>query len=378
MRLHKIKTIGGFLVAAVITAPAWADNTSPERAVPGTLNYVEGAVALGTQALSPKSIGSAELEMGQTLTTKNGKAEILLTPGVFLRIGRDTQVKMISSSLTNTGIGLDKGHAIIEADEIHRENDIHVKTGEETIELLKTGLYDFDLNQQQLRVFDGKAEVGEANKHVDVKGGREVSLAGTEPLKVHKFKKKAYEEGDLYRWSSLRSSYIAEANIDTAGRYANYGWGPWGLSWWGAGWYWDPWFDSFTFVPGDGIFYSPFGWGFYSPWFVGEAPFFYGGYGYRGPRVYHHFSSDYHNWGPGTHYVGSRGYSHGLYHGVGSPIGAFHSGSWSGGLHGFSGRSFGSTNLRGGAFHSGGFRSGGFSGGRFGGGGFHGAGFHGR
>src|SRR2546429_6629765 len=45
------------------------------------------------------------------------------------------------------------------------------------------------------------------------------------------------------------------------------------------------WFDGFTFIPGDGIFYSSFGWGFYSPWYVYGAPFYgygYGRYGYGG------------------------------------------------------------------------------------------------
>ena len=30
-------------------------------------------------------------------------------------------------------------------------------------------------------------------------------------------------------------------------------------------------------LPADGIFYSPFGWGFYSPIFIYHSPYFYGG-----------------------------------------------------------------------------------------------------
>ena len=178
--------------------------------------------------------------------------------------------------------------------------------------------------------------------------------------KPRKFDKKSYEEGDLFRWSSLRSGYLAEANVDAAGIYAQNGWG--GPSWWGADWYWDPWFDAFTFLPGDGIFYSPFGWGFYSPWCVYQAPFF--GYGYGFGRYgyvhnYHHFSTDARNWGYGSHYVAGRSYAHGIYHGPGSTGRGFHSGpSMASSMRGF-GR-FG-----GGGFHSGG----GFHGG---GGGFHG------
>jgi hypothetical protein len=247
---------------------------------------------------------------------------------------------------------------MIEVDEIHRENYFRVSEHRVTTQLLKTGLYDFDLNRDQIRVFDGKAFVEDGDKHVTVKGGREVSLDGNRPLKAEKFEKKALEEGDLYRWSSLRSSYLAEANVDASGMYIANGWGPWGLRWWGANWYWDPWFDAYTFIPGDGIFYSPFGWGFYSPWRVWQAPFYGSRYGYG--HYSRHFSADYRNWGPGAHYVASRNYAHGVYHGSGFRGGSFNSsGSRMAGPRLYGG-------LGGGGFHGGG---GGFHGG---GGGFHG------
>src|SRR5690348_4105972 len=396
MRLRQYEAFAAIslaLILSVCALPARADqgNSSPEHAVPGTLNYVEGAVSINSEAVSAKSIGSAQLEDGQSLTTGVGKAEILLTPGVFLRVGDNSAVKMLSSGLTDTEIDVDSGHAMIEVAEIHPENDLRIVADGETTELLKTGLYDFDLNQQQLRVFDGKAEVQFGDGHFDVKGGHEVPFEPGQKLKAQKFNKKIYATDDLYRWSSLRSSYVAEANVDAASSYADSGWGPWGPGWWGAGWYWDPWFDGFTFIPGDGIFFSPFGWGFYSPWLAYQAPFYsYGGYGrYPGyvhaPHVVHHFSNDYHTWGAGNHYVGSPRFAHGVYQGAGSS-GGFHSGARFGGFgNGMRGGGF-SGGMRGGlggglgGMHSGGFAGGGFHGGGFHGGvGFHGGGgFHGR
>jgi len=38
-----------------------------------------------------------------------GKAEILLTPGAFLRVGGDSAVKMISPGLTNTQVEVQRG-----------------------------------------------------------------------------------------------------------------------------------------------------------------------------------------------------------------------------------------------------------------------------
>lgn len=366
MQLLRWKLAATIFLAAILSAPSLLADTNSASAVPGTLNYVEGNASIASEALSAKSIGSTQLQSGQTLTTKTGKAEVLLTPGVFLRVGNETSVKMISPSLTNTEVAIQQGEAIVEVDEIHPENDLRFTADGATTRLLKTGLYDFNVRQGELRVFDGKASVENEAKSVTVKGGHELALSNDAPLKTQKFKKKEYEEGDLYRWSSLRSAYMAEANVNAAGLYADDGWGPWGPGWWGAGWYWDPWFDGFAFIPGDGIFYSPFGWGFYSPWWVYEAPY----YGYLNrPGYYHHFTTDVRNWGPGGHYVEGPNYAHGIYHGPGSAHGGgFHSGPV------MAQRGFG-------GFHGGGFRGarpGGFAGGGFHGGGFHGGvGFHG-
>lgn len=371
------KTITTFFLAAIFSAPVFAIDAS-HTATPGTLNYVEGNVSIGSEALSSKSIGSAELQPGQSLTTEKGKAEILLTPGVFLRVGDNSTVKMISPSLTDTEIDLDKGHAMVEVAEIHPENDILIDANGVKTRLEKTGLYDFNLNQDQLRVFDGRAYIEEPGRHATVKGGHEVALAINQPLKSEKFDKRTYEEGDLYRWSSLRSAYVAQANVDAAGLYSESGAGPWGAGWWGADWYWDPWFSAFTFIPGDGIFYSPFGWGFYSPWWIGAYPFWGAGYGFGpGYRPFHHqFSSDFHAWGVHTPYVGNDHYTNGIYHGPGSSGSSFHSGKMVSGSHSVGG--FGGGAGRGGGMHS----SGGFShaggGGGFGHGGGGGFGGHGR
>ncbi len=366
MRLPLGKLFATLTLAAMLSAPSFAD-TNTKTAVPGTLNYVEGQADIGNTALNSKSVGSEQVQTGQSLTTENGKAEVLLTPGVFLRVGSNSAVEMLSPGLTNTQVQLNKGEAMVEVAEIHPENDLQVSAEGTRTRLLKTGLYDFNLQQSELRVFDGKAEVQENGRNVTVKGGHEISLNDTGKLKAQKFDKKSYEEADLYRWSSLRSAYLAEANVNAAGLYASSGWGPWGFGWWGADWYWDPWFSAYTFIPGDGIFYSPFGWGFYSPWLAYESPLFHGGYGYGYGYApyYHHFSTNYHSWGPGTHYVAGRNYSHGIYSGPGSTGSGFRSGPRMASA-GFA-RSGGGVAHAGGGFHGGGFAGGGHGGG-FGGG----------
>ncbi len=331
MRLARWNLAIGVFLATLLSMPAWgADTNNIDRraAMPGTLNYVEGQASIGDQSLDSKSVGQADLQNGQILSTGNGKAEILLTPGVYLRLGSDSAVKMVSTNLTNTQVLVDHGEAMLEVDQIFKDNFIHVQEGGSDTRLLKTGLYDFDAKDNQIRVFDGKAVVTANDHNTTVKGGHEVNLSADGKLKSHGFNKdEIRQDDDLYRWSSLRSQYLSEANVDAAQMYyANGGWGP---GWVGPGWYWDPWFAGFTYLPGDGFFYNPFGWGFYSPIMVYRAPFFHG---------------------------------HGYYHAFdgGRPVAIGH------GFHGHAVRSFGGGHM--GGFHAGG---GGFHGG---GGGFHGGG----
>jgi hypothetical protein len=277
MKLPWMKALSGFFLATLLSTTTWA----VDNALPGTLNYIEGQASVGDQQLDPKSVGSVELQPGQTLTTGNGKAEILLTPGVFLRVGDNSTVKIVSSNLTNTEADLTKGQATVEVAEIHQYNSLRVGEDGASTQMLKNGLYAFDADHAQVHVLKGEALVQDNDQNVKVKAGHELDLNQSGQLKATKFDKKAYESSDLYRFSDLRSEYLAEANVDVARQH--YAGGP---GWYGPGWYWDPWFWSYTWLPGDGIFYSPFGWGYYSPWLVGYAPYygrgFHGGYGYYG------------------------------------------------------------------------------------------------
>lgn len=343
---------------AIFASPLRAEDQQPGR--PGTLNYVEGQVYLGTQTLNGSSVGKVEVDPGETLSTADGKVEMLLTPGVFVRLGEQSSATMISSGLIDTRMSVDQGEALVEVAEIHPENDLRILVDGKTTELMKTGLYDFNEGLRAVRVLDGEAILQGTRKQIKVKGGHMVDLSSSEPYRAVKFDKKELESEDLYRWTSLRSSYLAEANADSARTYS-FG----GSGWYGDGWYWDPWFDAYTFLPGDGIFYSPFGWGFYSPWCAYYAPF------YNGGRFYHHFNPTAQGWGEHAHYGLPANYGYGVRYGARYGGGTF---------SGHSGRGFAHAGgYGGGGFHSGGFHGGGFHGGGFGGGGFHGGGggFHG-
>lgn len=281
MMRSMVKATLGFVVAA-LAAPAWATPPNTVRqmgpAQPGTVNYVEGLATLDGQPVDRNAVGSIQLQPGQMLATQDGRAEVLLTPGVFVRMGANGSVQMVSPDLANTEIRLGKGRAMVEVDWIQKENRILVDVGPRQIELQEKGLYDLDADRSVARVFDGRAAVLDNGREEHIQGGHQMLLTAAK-LKADGFDKKASED-DLYRWSQLRASYLGEANVQLARTYyGGYGWAP--SPWVGPGWYWDPWFTAYTWLPGDGLFWSPFGFGFYSPFLVYRAPFFAGMYGYH-------------------------------------------------------------------------------------------------
>jgi hypothetical protein len=270
---------------------------SANQARPGTLNYVEGQASIDGQQVSARSVGQAEIGPGQYLATADGKVEVLLTPGVFLRLDKNSTVKMITPDLTHTEVSLERGRAEVEADQLYPQNRILIDQKNGQTQILKNGLYEFNADNNTVRTFDGKAAVYPGTnlqsnvKPIEVKGGHQIALTG-EAVKPVGFDKDRSQD-DLYRWSSLRSQYLGEANVNLAAQYAGYG-PAYGYGGFAPGWDWDPYLYAYDWVPGGGPFFSPFGFGFYSPYylygggfvygrgFYGRGVGFRGGYGYRG------------------------------------------------------------------------------------------------
>jgi hypothetical protein len=271
------------LLLALATLSVSAFGQSTNQARPGTLNYVEGTASIGRKTLSARSVGSAELQPGQTLTTGNGKAELLLTPGVFLRVGNDSAIKMVAPDLTHTEVELLHGQILVEVDQVYKENDLLIDQNGGQTQLLNVGLYGFNADTNSVRVFDGKAAAYPGNtyqpnqKPVLVKGSRQLALNG-ELAKPQSFDKDKAQD-DLYNWSSLRSQYLGQANLDLAMSYA----GSAGVY---PGWFWDAGLYGYTWLPGDGLFWNPFGFGFYSPYYLRGGGYIFGrgryGGGYAG------------------------------------------------------------------------------------------------
>lgn len=288
------------------------------------INYIEGQVSVNGQPLAQSQNGYAPLEPNQVLSTTDGKAEVLLSPGVFLRVGNNSAVRMVSPQLDQPQVELTRGEAMLEVDWMPKDERIGVLENGAQSWVMKKGLYEFNSTAGTAAVIDGKMQVAEGGRTKDVSQGKEAMLTGPK-LKTVGFDRKA--EDDLYRWSNVRAGYLAEANMSTAQTYYAGGYGPY----WNAGWYWDPYFAMWSWMPYDGYFWSPFGYPFFSPAYVGYAPYLgfgYGRFGYGGYRGG----------------LAARGFGHG---GAAlAPRAGFRAGGFGGGFHG--------GGFGGGGFHGGG------------------------
>lgn len=241
------------LVSVLAVPAAWAQAVISAHS--GMVNYVEGGVQIAGTPVKLDGAIFPEVKVGQTLSTEAGHAEILLTPGVFLRLDRNSSIRMVANKLTDTQVEILSGSALVEVDEILKDNRIAVKMGDSSTLVTKNGLYHFNADAGQIRAFDGKAQVSAASNSTELKGGRTLLVGSS--LTTDKFNKNKSKD-ELYLWSEQRDYRLALANISAArGINTN--------SYASSMWAWDPWLSMYTFLPRYGRIYSPYGFSWYSP-----------------------------------------------------------------------------------------------------------------
>ncbi len=264
------KIIASLFAVAVTAVP----QSYTISAKPGAVNYIEGDVTSTANPWWLLSLKSTFLNAGGLLETTDGKAEVLLTPGVFLRVGDHSRIRMLKPSLIDTQLAVEAGESMLEVDQFVKESKITISMRGGITEIEKNGLYRFMADgAPSVGVIEGKAEVAFGEKHTNLGKGREVLL--DDSLKAEAFDKDRAD--DLFAWSNIRSQYNASLTYQaaktavTSGYDAGYG-GYGGY--YGQGWFWNNGFNSWLWMPGS-AFYSPFGWGFYGPGYVLGAPVVY-------------------------------------------------------------------------------------------------------
>src|ERR1041385_5281441 len=138
----------------------------------GVIHYVEGKATLDGKGVQPKLGEFPDVKPGQTLAVEGAPTEVLLTPGVFLRLDENSSFRMVSNKLDDTRVEILSGSALIEVGELLQDNAITVLLHDAQIALLKKGLYRFDADPARLRVYDGEARVTSGPETIVAKKGR--------------------------------------------------------------------------------------------------------------------------------------------------------------------------------------------------------------
>src|SRR6266849_306367 len=254
------------------TATFVASAQSVISAKSGLIHYVEGKVYLNDKAVESQFGSFPDVKENATLRSEEGRAEVLLTPGVFLRIGENSAIRMVTNRLIDTRVEFLSGSALVEADELLKDNGVTIVYKDYTIQLQKKGVYRFDSDPAALRVYDGDVIAQYDGKNEEIKEGHLLTMNGD--FKVARFDKNK-DADELYLWSRRRSEYLAMANVSAAKSLRDSG-----TSWSSSNWYWNPYFNMFTFIPGRGTYMSPFGYAFWSPFTV--YSYLYSPYSYYG------------------------------------------------------------------------------------------------
>jgi hypothetical protein len=140
--------------------------------------FFEGSVFIGDQPLEQKFGKFPDVGQGGVLRTEQGRAEILLTPGVFLRVGENTQVRLISNQLSDTRVELVMGSAILESDEVPDGNSVTLSYQNWQARVPGRGVYRIDAEPAQVRVYKGDVRVAvSGSDSVTAKEGETLPLA---------------------------------------------------------------------------------------------------------------------------------------------------------------------------------------------------------
>ena len=182
----------------------------------GAVNFVEGKVGVARkEGKSGYLLKGDELEIGDVVSTgANGRAEILLNPGSFVRLAENSVFEFTSTALEDLQLQLKSGSAMFEVI-TDNEFTFAVNTPKAKLYIVKSGVYRVDV----LSDGTGRIEVwkGKANANgTEIKSGKQATVNGNQSA-VAKF-----DRGDkdgLEIWSKSRAKELAKINAQLQNNY---------------------------------------------------------------------------------------------------------------------------------------------------------------
>lgn len=166
-----------------------------------------------------------DLESGDRVRTAfDGRVEILLNPGSYLRLGGDSEVELLNNTLENLEVRLLRGTAIVEATGADGlELNIGISTPHTRLAIVRQGLYRLNVvpeDATELIVRKGRVVLSDSQK---VKGGNKVvfNAINVSVAKLTKQEKKVKDKEEVDVWSKERAQTLARANRRISERMLN-------------------------------------------------------------------------------------------------------------------------------------------------------------
>jgi hypothetical protein len=180
----------------------------------GLVYFFDGYVFIGDDQLQQKFGRFPEIGEGRVLRTELGRAEVLLTPGVVLRVDENSAIRMLSDSLSGTRVELLRGSAILEVshEAANPPDTLIYKSWQ--LRVPQDSIARLDSDPAQVRVLSGTAAVSAeaAADSVTVKRGEVLPLAS-----VLVADQVTPAPDGFNVWAMNRSSIVSEDNTIGAG-----------------------------------------------------------------------------------------------------------------------------------------------------------------
>jgi hypothetical protein len=232
MRKARTALVASLFVLAVtfsasVTSFSQSESQNREKFVisarAGGVNAVTGRATMRAHGNSEWQLLTIkeDLETGDAVRTdRDGRVEMLLNPGSYMRVGENSEFELADNSLSNLEVRLVKGTAIVEvtgADD--EELFIGITTPHARMSIVRRGLYRVSVvpgNTTELIVRKGRVMLEDS--HTKVKGGNKVIFSNS-TFSVAKLEKADKDDTEaLNVWSKERAQTLAKANSRISGQ----------------------------------------------------------------------------------------------------------------------------------------------------------------
>ncbi len=293
-----------FVIAMVVSLPMTTiTQTTRDKFVisakAGGVNAVTGRATMHAHGDSEWQLLTIkeDLQAGDVVRTEHdGRVEMLLNPGSYLRIGENSEFELSDNSLQNLEVRLIRGTAIVEATGFDgAELLINITTPHTRMAIVRKGLYRVSVvpgDATELIVRKGRVMLD--GSHTKVNGGNKV-VFNNSSFSVAKLRDAEKKNPDnLEVWSKDRAKTMAQANrgftrreMSLAMARFNDSWGAFSPRFSGI-WMFSSRYGCYTFLPFFGGWGSPYGSSYYSSFYggcCGGYNTYGGGGGYYNPNV---------------------------------------------------------------------------------------------